>query len=69
MPLSHNDILYTGRWTPFLNFIANMDDQEREELHRMIVPTAVEVMRDSDDRQIRADMFEVLRQLKVTYEG
>ena len=35
----------------------------------MIVTTAAEVMRDSDDPEIRADMFHVLRQLKVTYES
>lgn len=35
----------------------------------MIVTTAAEVMRDSDDPEIRADMFDVLRKLKVTYES
>ena len=46
-----------------------MDGQERGELRRMVVTTAAEVMRDSDDPEIRADMFHVLRQLKVTYES
>lgn len=67
--LSHNDIFRTERWTPFAKFIAGMDDQERGELRRIVVTTAAEVMRDCDDPRIRADMFNVLRQLKVTYES
>lgn len=69
VPLSHNDILRTGRWHRFAKFIAGMNDQERGELRRMIVTTAAEVMRDCDDPEIRADMFDVLRKLKVTYES
>ena len=69
VPLSHNDIFHTGRWTPFRNFIAAMDDQERGKLRQIVVTTAAEVMRDCDDPEIRADMFHVLRQLKVTYES
>ncbi|HQS96827.1 MAG: hypothetical protein B7X90_14640 [Novosphingobium sp. 17-62-19] len=65
VPLSHNDIFRTKRWDPFREFIAGMNDQERGELRHMIVTTAAEVMRDSDDPEIRADMFHVLRQLKV----
>jgi hypothetical protein len=69
VPLSHNDIFRTGRWEPFRAFIAGMNDQQRGELRRMIVTTAAEVMRDCDDPEIRADMFDVLRKLKVTYES
>ncbi len=65
VPLSHNDIFRTKRWDPFREFIAGMNDQERGELRHMIVTTAAEVMRDCDDPEIRADMFHVLRQLKV----
>lgn len=68
VPLSHNDIFRTGRWEPFRAFIAGMNDQQRGELRRMIVTTAAEVMRDCDDPEIRADMFNILRQLKVTYD-
>jgi hypothetical protein len=69
VPLSHNDIFRTARWHPFRDFIAGMNDQERGELRRMIVTTAAEVMRDCDDPDIRAEMFDVLRKLKVTYES
>lgn len=69
VPLSQNDIFRTERWTPFRDAIADMNDQERGELRRMIVTTACSVMRDCDDPEIRADMFHVLRQLKVTYES
>jgi len=65
VPLSHNDIFCTGRWHPFRAFIAGMNDQERGELRRIVVTAAAEVMRDCDDPEIRADMFNVLRQLKV----
>jgi hypothetical protein len=41
-----------------------MNDQERGELHRIIVTTCCEVLRDSNDPGIRADVFNVLRQLK-----
>ncbi len=66
---NHNDIFRTKRWDPYREAIAGMNDQERGELRRMIVTTAAEVMRDCDDPEIRADMFDVLRQLKVTYES
>lgn len=33
------------------------------------VTTCCKVMRDCDDPEIRADMFDVLRKLKVTYES
>lgn len=69
VPLSHNDIFRTERWTPYREFIAGMNDQERGELRRTVVTTCCEVMRDCDDPEIRADMFHVLRQLKVTYES
>lgn len=67
VPLSHNDIFRTARWTPFRDFIAGMNDQERGELRRIIVTTAAEVMRDCDDPEIRADMFDVLCKLKVVH--
>lgn len=67
VPLNHGDILRTERWTPYRDCIAGMNDQERGELRRMIVTTACSVMRDCDDPEIRADMFHVLRQLKVIH--
>lgn len=69
VPLSHNDIFNTERWTPFRNYIAGMGHQERGELRRIVVTCACSVMRDCDDPEIRADMFNVLRKLKVTYES
>ncbi len=69
VPLSHRDIFRTARFDPFRAFIAGMNDQERGELRRIVITTAAEVMRDCDDPEIRADMFNVLRQLKVTYES
>ena len=65
VPLSHRDILLTGRFDPMRAAIQNMTDQERGEMRRAVVTTCCEVMRDCDDPEIRADMFHVLRQLKV----
>jgi hypothetical protein len=64
---SHTDIFNTSRWNPYREFIAGMNAQERGELRRMIVTTAAEVMRDCDDPEMRADMFDVLRQLEVIH--
>lgn len=68
VPLNHDDIFPTKRWTPYRDFIANMPDQERSELRQIIVTSAAELMRDSDDHDIRAEMFNVLCKLKVIYE-
>lgn len=70
MPLSHNDIIRTGRWERFRGFIANMNDRERDELRRIIVTTCCEVMRDSDDPKIRADMLGYVTYLPVdSFDG
>lgn len=69
VPLNHRDILLTGRFDPMRAAIQNMTDQERGKMRRAVVTTCCEVMRDCDDPEIRADMFHVLRQLKVTYES
>jgi hypothetical protein len=50
VPLNHNDIFRTKRWTPYREFIANMNDQERGELRQIIVTSAAELMRDSEGR-------------------
>lgn len=69
VPLNHRDILCTARFDPMRAAIQNMTDQERGEMRQVVVTTCCEVMRDCDDPEIRADMFHVLRQLKVTYES
>ena len=69
VPLNHRDILLTGRFDPMRAAIQNMNDQERGAMRQVVVTTCCEVMRDCDDPEIRADMFHVLRQLKVTYES
>ncbi|AGH50150.1 hypothetical protein G432_12145 [Sphingomonas sp. MM-1] len=69
VPLNHRDILLTGRFDPMRAAIQRMTDQERGEMRRVVVTTCCEVMRDCDDPEIRADMFDVLRKLKVTYES
>ena len=66
---SHTCIFNTSRWSPYREFIAGINAQGRGELRRMIVPTAAEVMRDCDDPEIRADMFDVLRQPKVVHHA
>jgi hypothetical protein len=65
VPLSYSDIRNTGRFTPIADAVASMDDQQRGAMRQTVVTTACSVMRDCDDPEIRADMFDVLRQLKV----
>lgn len=67
LPLNHNDILRTGRWTPFANMLATLNDQERGELRRDVVNSMCEIMRDCDDWEVRADAHDILTQLKVIH--
>lgn len=67
VPLSYSDIRNTGRFKPICDAVASMDDQQRGQMRQVVVTTACSVMRDCDDPEIRADMFDVLRQLKVIH--
>jgi hypothetical protein len=49
------------------DFIAGMNDQRRGELRHIAVSSMCKVMRDCDDWQVRADAYDILRQL--TYES
>jgi hypothetical protein len=65
VPLSYDDMVRTKRIEPFRAAVARMDDQQRGEMRALVVTTCAEVMRDCDDPDIRADMFDILLQLKV----
>lgn len=65
VPLNHNDILNTGRWTPFADMLATLNDQERGELRQTAIATCCEIMRDCDEWHVRADAHDILTQLKV----
>lgn len=65
VPLNHNDIFRTKRWDPYREAIAGMDNQEHGELRQVVVTTAAEVMRDCNDPEIRADMFDILTKLRI----
>lgn len=67
VPLSYSDVCNTGRFKPICEAVASMDDQQRGAMRQIVVTTAAEVMRDCDDPAMRADMFNVLRQLKVIH--
>jgi hypothetical protein len=67
VPFNGDDMREPSRFQPVCDAVASMDDQERGELRRIVVTTAAEVMRDCDDPEIRADMFDVLHQLKVIH--
>ena len=64
-----SDIRNTGRFKPICDAVASMAHQERGEMRQIVVTTAAEVMRDCDDPEIRADMFDVRRQLKVIHHA
>ena len=65
VPLSHDDILHTDRWTPYADMLATLNDQERGELRQTAVASMCELMRDCDDREVRAEAYDILTQLKV----
>lgn len=65
LPLSYDDMLAPGRIQPFRDAAARMTAQQRGEMRALVVTTCTEVMRDCDDWQVRADAYDVLRQLKM----
>jgi hypothetical protein len=67
VPLSYSDIRNTDRFKPMCDAVASMDDQERGAMRQVVVTTCAELMRDSDDWQVRADCFDILTQLKVIH--
>lgn len=69
VPFNADDMHAPSRFQPICDAVASMSDQERGQMRQVVVTTCCEVMRDCDDPEIRADMFDVLRQLKVTYES
>jgi hypothetical protein len=67
VPLSYSDIRNTGRFKPICDAVASMTDQERGAMRRGVVNSMCEVLRDCDDRQVRADAYDILAQLKVIH--
>lgn len=45
--------------------VANLTDQQRGELRREVVATLTTVMRDSDDPAVRADAYDILKEMKL----
>lgn len=62
IPLRAQDAMKTERMK---RAVANLTDQERGELRRMVVATLAEVMRDSEDFDVRSDAYKVLLDMKV----
>lgn len=69
VPLNGDDMREPSRFGPICDAVASMSDQERGDMRRVVVTTCCEVMRDCDDWQVRADAYDILRQLKVTHES
>ncbi|HEX7822297.1 MAG TPA: hypothetical protein VF463_16945 [Sphingobium sp.] len=67
VPFNADDMREPSRFQPFCDAVASMDDQQRGAMRHIVVTTCCEVMRDCDDPEIRDDMFDVLRQLKVIH--
>jgi len=68
VPFNGDDMREPSRFQPICDAVARMTDQERGAMRQVVVTCACSVMRDCDDPEIRADMFDVLRKLKVTYD-
>lgn len=62
VPLRARDALKTDRMK---RAVANLTDQERRELRRVVVAALAEVMRDCDDPTVRGDAYDVLLDMKV----
>lgn len=67
VPLNADDMRVPSRFDPICAAVASMTDQERGEMRRVVVTTCAEVMRDCDDWRVRADAYDILRQLKVIH--
>ena len=63
LPLSHRDILKTNRFARYRKFLANMNEQERAEVRQIIVDSCASIMRDSNTPALRANPFNMLKQL------
>ena len=62
VPLNAVDVMRTER---VKQAVARLTDQERGELRRVVVATLAEVMRDCDDPDVRADAYDLLREMEV----
>lgn len=62
VPLHAKDLMRTERMK---QAIANLTDQERGELRRVVVATLAGVMRDCADATVRADAYDLLLDMKV----
>ncbi len=51
------------------NAVANLTDQQRGELRQEVVATLIAVMRISDDPSVRAEAFDILKDMKVIKHG
>lgn len=63
--LNHSDFLNTGRFEPYRNMLANLNDQERGEMRQLAITTCAEILRDCDEWEVRAEAYDLLVQLKV----
>lgn len=62
IPLRAQDAMKTERMK---RAVANLTDQERGELRRIVAAAMAEVMRDCDDFDVRSDAYKVLLDMKV----
>jgi hypothetical protein len=69
VPLNYDDMREPSRFDPLCAAVASMTDQERGEMRQGIIKSMCEVLRDCDDWRVRADAYDILVQLKVTYES
>jgi len=69
VPLNYDDMREPSRFDPLCAAVASMTDQERGEMRQGIIKSMIEVLRDCDDWRVRADAYDILVQLKVTYES
>ncbi len=62
VPMTGADVVRTEQMK---RGVANLTDQQRGELRREVVATLTTVMRDSNDPAVRADAYDILKDMKV----
>jgi hypothetical protein len=67
LPLNHDDFFQPERFEPYRKFLANLAEEDREEVRRFSIAGCASAIRDSDDRQVRAQAYDVLVSLLSFY--
>lgn len=60
LPLNHDDFFRQDRFEPYRKLLANLTDDEREEVRQLSISACASAMRDSNDWQVRYEAHGML---------